>query len=163
MIKFLLKVFCVFLFVSCTKQEPPSDEKLKKIFFAYKEKFIDLKELCYQNKELRTIDISKKEILNNERKKIPLIETEKILNKIAKTKINPFFKKIQCLRVYENDNFDIVSVRFVYHSVGMVGSGNVKGIEYKNDVEKIKFPFGEKIFRKIEKEENWFIYDRKDN
>ena len=163
MIKFLLKVFCVFLAISCTKQEPPSDEELKKIFFNNKEKFIEIKKLCYKNKNFRIIDIENKEILDQNGKKIISTENEKIFQTIAEKKINPIFKNIHCLQYFENGKTDILSVLFVYFSVGISVSGRLKSINYKSDVAKIKFSVGEDILKKIEGEENWFIFDSEGN
>lgn len=159
MIKLLLKVFCIFLFVSCTKKEPPSDEELKKIFVSNKEKFIYLKELCYQNEDFRSIDIDKKEILNHEGKKIFSVKNEKIFKTIIEKQLNPIFKSIECLRFFENDTSDVLAVRFVYHSVGIAVSGRLKAIEYKSDSQIIKFSVSGNVLKKIPGEKNWFIYD----
>lgn len=163
MIKFLLKIFCVFLVISCTKKEPPSDEELKKIFFNNKKKFIEIKEICYKNKNFRVIEIEDKKILDQNGKKIISTENEKIFQTIAEKKISPIFKNIHCLQYFENGKTDILSVMFVYYSAGISVSGRLKSIDYKSDVEKIKFPVGEYILKKIEGEENWFIFDSEGN
>ena len=148
----------IFSLTACTP-DPPSDEKLTKVFMANERRFVEAEQLCFTRKDIRSIS------LESNKYRVRTETGEGTLSQIEENQITGFLRdmallQMNCLWLYSEGHGKLVHVSFSAYATGLSVSGRSKSIDHvfladkawENEAAKR----GE--LRALPKE-GWFIYE----